>query len=73
MFRIVQNSLFGFGQFGVRAKIVAGVGISIKPREIAARNFHAKAVTSFEKIARHPEVHFVTIGLSWLDQARRGE
>src|SRR5262249_41131647 len=56
MLRVVQNGLPSDTKLCVLAESTAGVGISVEPRKVAARDLHANPVAGQEHIARRANV-----------------
>ena len=52
----------------INTEVVSCVWIAIPAWEVAARDIQPKAMSLLENIARCPQVYFVLVGFSWLDQ-----
>src|SRR5712692_1056800 len=68
MLAVVQDPLVCYGQFGISAKVVAGVGVAIPTGEVATGHVQADAMPSLEDIAGGPQVDLILVGASRLDQ-----
>ena len=47
---------------------MTGVGVAIPTREVTAGDIQANRMTRLEDIAGCPEINFILVGFSWLDQ-----
>lgn len=65
---IVKDSLLGFDQIRPCSEGFFRVRITIKTREITARDLEPDAMTRLEQITGHPKVDAIRINFSRLDQ-----
>ena len=72
MIGIMQDGLVGGDQFAVLAKSMAGVGIAVPAREVAASDVQANAMALLEDVAGGPQVDDVFVGFARLNQRGRG-
>src|SRR2546426_6806856 len=70
MLDVVQNSLMSYHHFLVSTELVSCIRIAVPAREVATGDIQANAMPLLEKIARCPQVYFVLVGFSWLDERR---